>query len=47
MLKDNSISTLAKLVFFQNDGSHTVLKQDLVQELFTSLLPIKNDIDEA
>ena len=29
------------------DSFEAVLKQDLVQELFTSLLPIKNDIDEA
>jgi len=45
-MRDNSISTLMKLVLFQNDGG-AILKQEMVQEAFSSLLPLKVDVEEA
>ena len=46
MVRDNSISTLTKIVLFQNDGGN-VVKQEIVQELYGSLLPIQKDFEEA
>ena len=46
LVRDNSISTLSKLVLFHNDGGN-VIKPEIVQELFSSLLPISKDCDEA
>ena len=46
LVRDNSISTLTKIILFQNDGGNLV-KQELVQELFGSMLPIVKDFDEA
>ena len=46
MVRDNSISTLTKIVLFQNDGGN-IVKQEVVQELFGSLLPITKDYEEA
>lgn len=45
-VRDNSISTLAKCVLFQYDGGELV-KPEIVQELFGSLLPIFKDLEEA
>jgi len=45
-MRDNSISTLMKLVLFQNDGG-AILKQEMVHEAFSSLLPLKVDVEEA
>jgi len=43
---DNSISTLFKFVIYQNDGGQ-VIKPELVKSLLTTLMPIKNDLEEA
>jgi hypothetical protein len=45
-MADNSISTLFKIVLFQNDGG-ALVTAELVNKLLTELLPIKNDIEEA
>lgn len=46
LVRDNSISTLTKIILFQNDGGNLVT-QELVQELFGKMLPIVKDFDEA
>lgn len=46
LVRDNSISTLTKIVLFQSDGGN-IVKQEIVDELFGSLLPITKDIEEA
>ena len=43
---DNSISTLFKIVLFQNDGG-SLVTAELVNKLLTVLLPIKHDVEEA
>ena len=45
LLRDNSISTLGKIVFFQSDG--VIVTQQHAQELFGNMLPILADKDEA
>lgn len=43
---DNSISTLFKIVLYQNDGG-ALVTADLITKLLTVLLPLKNDVEEA
>ena len=44
--KDSAISTLFKIVIYQNDGGRFV-NQETVDRVLTKLLPIKDDIEEA
>ena len=46
LVRDNSISTLTKIVLFQHDGGN-VVKQEIVNELFGNMLPITKDFEEA
>lgn len=46
LLADNSRSALTKVVIFQNDGGNLV-KDELCQMVFNTMLPLKYDEDEA
>ena len=46
LLADNSRSALAKVVIFQNDGG-ALVKDELCQMVFNTMLPLKYDEDEA
>jgi hypothetical protein len=44
--KNHAISALFKLIIYQNDSGR-ILTQELVTKVFTLLLPLKDDIEEA
>jgi len=46
MLSDNSKSALAKITMFQYDNNNLV-KDELCQTLYSTMLPLTNDFDEA
>jgi len=45
MLYDNSMSTLFKIILYQNDGG-VLVKNELIP-YFLNSLPLKTDVDEA